>query len=164
MIAVVDAGVALKWFFNERTDEPHADRAVAVLRDVGAGRSRMIQPPHFLAKVAAVLARKAPETARENLFDLQLLEWESVESPAIHATAIDLSIDLRRHLFDALYHATAMHTEGATLTRAGIPATRLCPRNPGSGYCRAPNAPPTPRRCSAGRYPRREAGPPIQSV
>ena len=118
MIAVVDASVALKWFFSEHTDEPHADRAVAVLRDVGAGRSRMVQPPHFLAEVAAVLARKAPETARENLFDLQLLEWESVESPAIHATAIDLSIDLRHHLFDTLYHATAMHTEGATLITA----------------------------------------------
>ena len=78
----------------------------------------MVQPPHFLAEVAAVLARKAPETARENLFDLQLLEWESVESPAIHAMAIDLSIDLRHHLFDTLYHATAMHTEGATLITA----------------------------------------------
>ena len=118
MIAVVDASVALKWFFNERTDEPHADRAITVLRDISAGRSRMVQPPHFLAEVAAVLARKAPETARENLLDLQLLEWESVESPAIHATAIDLSIDLRHHLFDTLYHATAMRTEGATLVTA----------------------------------------------
>ena len=118
MIAVVDASVALKWFFNECSDEPHADRAVTVLRDLGAGRSRMVQPPHFLAEVAAVLARKAPETARENLFDLQLLEWESVESPAIYATAVDLSIDLRHHLFDTLYHATAMHTGGATLVTA----------------------------------------------
>ena len=118
MIAVVDASVALKWFFDERTDEPHADRAEAVLRDIGAGQSRMVQPPHFLAEVAAVLSRKEPETARENLFDLQLLEWESVESPAIYATAIDLSVDLRHHLFDTLYHATAMHTEGATLITA----------------------------------------------
>ena len=118
MIAVVDASVALKWFFNEHSDEPHADRAAAVLRDVGTGWSRMAQPPHFLAEVAAVLARKAPETARENLFDLQLLEWESVGSPAIYATAVDLSIDLRHHLFDTLYHATAMHTEGATLVTA----------------------------------------------
>ena len=118
MIAVVDASVALKWFFNEHTDEPHADRAAAVLQDIGAGRSRMVQPPHFLAEVAAVLARKTPETARENLLDLQLLDWESVESSAIHETAIDLSIELRHHLFDTLYHATAMHLEGATLITA----------------------------------------------
>ena len=38
--------------------------------------------------------------------------------PAIHATAIDLLIDLWHHLFDILYHATAMHTEGATLITA----------------------------------------------
>ena len=61
---------------------------------------------------------KRRKTARENLFDLQLLEWESVGSPAIYATAVDLSIDLRHHLFDTLYHATAMHTEGATLVTA----------------------------------------------
>ena len=29
-----------------------------------------------------------------------------------------LPINLRRHLFDTLYHATAMHTEGATLITA----------------------------------------------
>ena len=118
MIVVVDASVALKWFFNERIDEPHADRAVTVLRDIGTGRLGMVQPPHFLAEVAAVLARKEPATAQANLFDLQWLEWESVESPAIYATAIDLSMDLRHHLFDTLYHATAMHTEGATLITA----------------------------------------------
>lgn len=115
MIAVVDAGVALKWFFDDRDDEPRTDRAVAVLRDIGAGRVKMVQPPHFLAEVAAVLARKEPATARSNLTDLQLLDWESVESPAIYATAVALSIDLRHHLFDTLYHATAIHTDGATL-------------------------------------------------
>lgn len=62
----------------------------------------MVQPPHFLTEVAAVLARKTPETTRENLLDLQLLYWESVESSAIHETTIDLSIELRHHLFDTL--------------------------------------------------------------
>ena len=119
MIAVVAAGAALKWFYHEPADEPRAERAIAVPRDVGAGRSRMVQPPHFLAEVAAVLARKKPETAaRADPSDLQLLEWESVESPAICATAIDLSIHPGRHLFDTVYHATAMHTEGATLITA----------------------------------------------
>ena len=115
MIAVVDASVALKWFFNDRDDEPHPDRAAAILREIGAGQVRMIQPPHFLAEVAAVLARKEPANARSNLTDLQLLDWESVESPAIYATAVALSIDLQHHLFDTLYHATAIHTDSATL-------------------------------------------------
>ena len=83
----------------------------------------MVPPPHFLAEVAAVLARKEPKTARASLFDLQLLEWESVESPAIYATAVDLSIHLGRHQFDTLYHAAAMCTEGATLITADDPIT-----------------------------------------
>ena len=49
MIAVVDASVALKWFF----DEPHADRADAVLRDVGAGRL----PGRRMAKGVQRMAR-----------------------------------------------------------------------------------------------------------
>ena len=75
----------------------------------------MVQPPHSLVQVAAFLARKEPETAQANLFDLQLPEWESVELPTIYATALDLSINLGHHLFDTLYRATAMHTEGATI-------------------------------------------------
>ena len=35
-----------------------------------------------------------------------------------YATAIDLSIRLRLHVFDTLYHATALHHEGATLVTA----------------------------------------------
>ena len=42
MIAVVDVSVALKWFFNDRDDEPHTDRAAAILREIGAGQVRMI--------------------------------------------------------------------------------------------------------------------------
>lgn len=118
MIAVVDASVALTWFFRESDDEPHAARAVTVLRDVDAGRLMLVQPPHFLAEVAAVLARKSPATAQANLLDLQRIEWQVVESPAIYATAVDLSVALRGHLFDTLYHATALHTEGATFITA----------------------------------------------
>ena len=50
---VVDASVALKWFLQE--DEDHNDEAIALL--VGYP---LIQPPHFIAEVAAVLARKKP--------------------------------------------------------------------------------------------------------
>ena len=57
-------------------------------------------------------ALETPRPAR------RLLEWESVGSPAIYATAVDLSIDPRHHLFYTLYHATAMHAEGATLVTA----------------------------------------------
>ena len=118
MILVVDASVALKWFLGEREDESHAGEATAILRSIDAGRARMVQPPHFLAEVAAVLAREQPVTACEDLLLLQAIEWEVSERPEIHAAAVELSIRLRHHVFDTLYHATALHGDDATLVTA----------------------------------------------
>jgi hypothetical protein len=50
---VVDVSVALKWFL--RDNEDHCDKAISLL--VGYP---LIQPPHFIAEIAAVLARKNP--------------------------------------------------------------------------------------------------------
>jgi predicted nucleic acid-binding protein len=118
VIVVVDASVALKWFFKARSDEAHLGNALAILEGIDTGRVQMLQAPHFLAEVAAVLAREKPGEAHDDLFDLQRLEWQVVDDPALYATAVDLSIRLRQHLFDTLYHATALHTEGATLVTA----------------------------------------------
>ena len=118
MILVVDASVALKWFFRGRFDEAHSENAVSILRAVGDGRVQMVQPPHFLAEVAAVLAREQPSTAGEDLLHLQSVEWEVAEWPWVYARAVELSVRLRHHLFDTLYHATALHHEGARLVTA----------------------------------------------
>ena len=71
MILVVDASVALKWFFRERPDEPDVRPATEILTAVGDGRVRMVQPPHFLAEVAAVLARETPRTGGRSLDGLR---------------------------------------------------------------------------------------------
>ena len=118
MILVVDASVALKWFLGGRHEETHAEAAEGILRSIGAGRARMVQPPHFLAEVAAVLARLQPATADEDLRFLQAVEWEVAEWPEIYTTAIALSERLRHHLFDTLYHAVALHNDGATFVTA----------------------------------------------
>ena len=115
MIAVLDASVVVKWFLGDSRDEPHAAEAIAVLRGVDAGAVRMVQPPHFLAETAAVLARLQPETAEEDLLLLQSIAWEVAEWPWIYSTAVELSVRLRHHLFDTLYHATALHHEDAML-------------------------------------------------
>jgi predicted nucleic acid-binding protein len=78
----------------------------------------LIQPPHFIAEVAAVLAREKPDDAQEDLRDLLNVECRFVEDPAIYASAIDLSIRFQHHLFDTLYHATALHTPNATFVTA----------------------------------------------
>lgn len=118
MNLVVDASVALKWFFRERDEEADVEPALALLQALDAGRVTMLQPPHFLAEVSAVLAREKPDTAHEDVADLQLVDWHPVADPALYALAIDLARDLGRHLFDTLYHATALHEAEATLVTA----------------------------------------------
>ncbi len=118
MNLVVDASVALKWFFRDREDEADIEPAVAILAGIDIDRYRIWQPPHFLAKVAAVLAREMPNDARDDLHDLRLMQWEVVELPIIYDIALDLSVRLRHHLFDTLYHATALHLPDATLVTA----------------------------------------------
>jgi len=115
MIAVLDASVVVKWFLGDSRDEPHAAEAIAVLRGVDAGAVRMVQPPHFLAETASVLTRLQPASAEEDLLLLQSIAWEVAEWPWIYSTAVELSVRLRHHLFDTLYHATALHHDDAVL-------------------------------------------------
>ena len=115
MIVVVDASVALKWFLHVGDNEPADDRALALLSGIADGGAKLFQPAHFVAEVAAVLAREKPEGAIEDLLDLLDVECRVVETPEVYATALDLSIRHRHHLFDTPYHAVALHTPGATL-------------------------------------------------
>jgi len=115
---VVDASVALKWFLRERPDEPNAACAINLLERAATGEIRLLQPPHFIAEVAAVLARLKPEGAQADIRDLQAIEYETLDTPAVYVSAIDLAIRHRQHLFDTLYHAVALHKPGATLITA----------------------------------------------
>lgn len=118
MILVVDASVALKWFFRARDDEQDTKRALAILEALAHGSLRMVEPPHFLAEVAAVLAREKPGSAEDDLASLQAIDWEVVEAPEIYTRAVQLSSALGHHLFDTLYHATALHSGQARLVTA----------------------------------------------
>ena len=116
---VVDASVAIKWFFQTAGDEDDLEPAVALLRANRDGEILFCQPPHFMAEVAAVLARKKPpDEARADVNDLLNLDLQGVESTAVYMTACDFAIRLNHHLFDTLYHAVALHTTGATLITA----------------------------------------------
>lgn len=118
MKLVVDASVALKWFFRERAGESDAATALALLRAVAAGSVSLIQPPHFVAEVGAVLARESPQTALADLRDLLQLRMHIVAAPPVYARAVALAIAHRQHVFDTLYHALALHTPGALLVTA----------------------------------------------
>lgn len=118
MRVVVDASVALKWFFRSRDEEKNVEQAVQILKAIGAGQLKMLQPPHFLAEMAAVLARETPESAQTDMTDLMAIDSEVFEDPAVYATAVDLACRMQHHLFDTLYHATALHVADAMLVTA----------------------------------------------
>jgi len=118
VIAVIDASVAIKWFLAFKPDEDHAGVALTILEAAVLGSIKLIQPPHFIAEVAAVLARTKPDEAQDDLLDLQNIERRTLDTPEIHATALELAIRHQHHLFDTLYHAVALHTPGATLITA----------------------------------------------
>ncbi len=118
MIAVVDASVAVKWFLHTKPDEAHADLALRILEQSVLGLLPLVQPPHFTAEVAAVLARLKPDDAQADLLDLLNIGHQILAAPEVYATALALAIRYQHHVFDTLYHAVALHTPGATLITA----------------------------------------------
>jgi predicted nucleic acid-binding protein len=118
LIAVVDASVALKWFHRSEPGEDHGDLAMAILERAAFGSISLVQPPHFVAEVAAVLARLKPNSAARDLAFLLDIEWRTLETPQLYATALDLAMRHKQHVFDTLYHAVALRTPGATLVTA----------------------------------------------
>jgi predicted nucleic acid-binding protein len=116
--AVVDASVALKWFIGARPGEDDVDAAMGLLSAVADGQVELIQPPHFVAEVAAVLVRETPATAQRDLSDLLDLRMRIDAASGDYALAMTLAERHRQHLFDTLYHALALRTDHATLVTA----------------------------------------------
>ena len=114
---VVDASVALKWFFRTG-DEEGVPAALEILRGVAEGRVELVQPPHFLAEVAAVLAREAPRQARSRLRLLAEVEMRVVDDTSALELAVELATRLDHHVFDTLYHAVALLEKDAILVTA----------------------------------------------
>ena len=115
---VVDASVALKWLFADGRDEVDAAAARRLLNGVRDGEFRLVAPPHFLAEVAAVLAREAPGTALRDLVDLQQVEVSIVDDAAALVRAVELAVATGQHVFDTLYHAIALEHPDAVLVTA----------------------------------------------
>ncbi len=117
MILVVDASVVVKWFFHDTAIEEHAEHALSVLQSVRAGTVEILQPPHWLAEVAAVIARLAPGVADEAIDVLDAMELPAVADASVYKRAASLAATLRQHVFDTLYHAVALE-HGAELISA----------------------------------------------
>ncbi len=117
MKVVVDASVAVKWFLRDAADEDHVPQAVDLLHAIGDGRLQAIQPPHWLAEVAAVLTRRYPQAAQAAVELLAAMNFPILTDLTCYRRAVELAQSCQHHLFDTLYHATALES-GATLVTA----------------------------------------------
>ncbi len=111
---VLDASVVIKWLFPDRPEESDAFHALQILHLIKASRLAVIQPPHWLAEVAAVTTRLEPKRARAAVSLLFALEFPISSGMDLYLKACDLSDSLKHHLFDTLYHAVAL-TEPDTI-------------------------------------------------
>ena len=92
--------------------------ALSILYGVDEGRIqliKLIQPPHFIAEVATVLAREKLDEAEDDLLNI---ESRVANEPEIYMTSIDLAKRYRHHLSDTLYHAVALNTPSAIFITA----------------------------------------------
>lgn len=115
---VVDASVAIKWLLGDIRGEADVPAANRVLLQVRDGEARLVQPPHFVLEMAAVLAREAPSRAARDLDDLQRVEMSVVDEPEVLQRALELSVRHRQHVFDTMYHAVALSRPQALLVTA----------------------------------------------
>jgi predicted nucleic acid-binding protein len=114
-LIVADASIVVRWLVPEDREEPDTEQAMRIFRDVRSGRVRLLEPPHWLAEVAAVLARVSAESADRKIAALHAMQVPVLESQTVYGVACRLAIELRHHLFDTLYHAVALQADGALL-------------------------------------------------
>jgi len=114
---VLDASVVIKWVLPERgeTDTARAEAFLAAFVDRSLA---LVEPPHWLAEVAAVVARLAPEKAADAAAMLRSMEIPVHADHAAYVAAVDLAVRCKHHLFDTLYHGVALVTPDTILVTA----------------------------------------------
>lgn len=118
MTFVLDASVIVKWLLKDPQRESDSDAATRLVEAVVSGAASVLQPPHWLVEVGAVLARASPDTASQDLLMLSALELPAEHDPQVLCRACGMAIDLKQHLFDTLYHAVALEAPDAVLITA----------------------------------------------
>lgn len=116
-LLTLDASVLLKWYL-QTPDERDLPQAAAILVGLRAGSFDLCQPPHTLLEVAAVLTRERPDSIASDMAELgAVLDDATIDAGRVLPRALRISAALSHHLFDTLYHATALEA-GATLITA----------------------------------------------
>ncbi len=116
MRLVVDASVAVKWVLRTAENEPHIDQALGLLDAAVRNAIEIVQPPHWLIEVAAVITRVRPEGAADAISFMAALGFRTAFDAEILKRASRIAVQARQHLFDTLYHAVALEREAVLVT------------------------------------------------
>ncbi len=118
LVVVADASVLVKWLVPPKSAELHVREAFDLMAKVRADTVSLVQPPHWLAEVAAVLARLTPDTAADDVTELNALGLPVDGSAQVYRRAVSLAHRYGQHVFDTLYHAVALERPGAVFVTA----------------------------------------------
>jgi predicted nucleic acid-binding protein len=114
---VVDASVAVKWFFS---DEPNHDQSVKVLNSIVLDPGAYLVPDLFHFELAAVIIRKTcydEAFARKATETVYQLGTSTITTQGTLLTdAMGLACKLKLSLYDSLYLATAVYHSAVWVT------------------------------------------------
>ena len=113
---VIDASVAVKWFIRDSNEERDVTSAVDILKGIGENNIELIQPPHWMAEITAVLARLQPDLTDDAIDLLDAMEIPTGAQSSVYKLASHLATELNHHLFDTLYHALALQEDATLIT------------------------------------------------
>lgn len=117
MKLVVDASVAVKWFFSDDPAEQDSSKAIGLLTTFQRGGHEVIQPAHWLLEVYAVILRRSSANAAQTALGiLHAMELDVLDHFGIHDLAGELARQYQHHLFDTLYHAVAIESGSLLVT------------------------------------------------
>lgn len=115
MKVVIDTSVVVKWLIPS-SEELYTDQALELLEAIRTSRVTALQPPHWLAESAAVIARLDSATAPRAVDLLAAMQLPVIDELEVYQRAVTLATRLRHHLFDTLYHAVALEHDATLIT------------------------------------------------
>ncbi len=113
---VIDASVAVKWFFPQSPEEQNTDQAISILQRIGSGKIEPLQPVHWVPEVVAVINRLDPNIVDDAIDLLDAMEFATVDRPEIYKRASAIARETSQHVFDTLYHAVAIEQDVVLVT------------------------------------------------
>lgn len=110
---VIDASVAVKWFFTEADDEPYIRESDLIFKNILSGGIRAIVPSLFFSECANVfwkactLRGYSPDAASDALKNLLSIDFETLNDAEFIGNALSIAIAYNRPVYDCLYLSVA---------------------------------------------------------